>query len=157
MLGLVDSSKYEDDISIKQILNQLYAPYEKLEPNYRDHHSFFNQYQLISSLFTYIVLPKESFFDSIPEEIELISLKDGWGINSITPSITLKYFLRRMRNAISHGNIEFTDHLEFTFIDINSRNTNDEFQVSLSSKQLMDFTQALAYWCITKDLLLKKL
>ena len=131
MLSLVDSSKYEDDISIKQILNQLYAPYEKVEPNYRDHHSFLNQYQLISSLYTYIVLPKESFFDSIPEEIELSSLKDGWGINSITPSFTLKYFLRRMRNAISHGNIEFTDHLEFTFIDINSRNTNDEFQVTL--------------------------
>ena len=157
LLRIVDSAKGQNDIKLKQILDHLYAPYEKIEPNYRDNHSFLNQYQFISSLYTYVVLPKESFFDSIPNSIKTNSLKDGWGINELSPPYELKYFLRRIRNAVSHGGVEFTEKIDFTFTDINPRDQNDIFKVQLSAKELMNFTQALAYWCITKDIELKQL
>jgi len=152
MLGLIDSAKNDSDISLKQLLNQFYTPYDKVEPNYSTQHIFLHHYQLISSLFTYIVLPKETFFNSIPNKIESSSLKNKWGINKLSPSYKLKYFIKRMRNAISHGNIEFTKKMEFTFTDVNTKDKNDTFQVKLSDKELLDFTQALGYWCITKDI-----
>lgn len=157
LLALIDSMKAQNDINLKLMLDTLYAPYEKVEPNFRNQHHFLNQYQLISSLYTYIVLPKESFLNSIPNEIESSSLKDGWGINKLSPSYKLKYFLRRIRNSVSHGNIEFTESLEFTFTDINPRDRNDTFQVKLSGEELSKFVQALAYWCITKDIELNRL
>ncbi|PVZ63941.1 HEPN family nuclease [Pelagibaculum spongiae] len=157
LLGLVDSAKCKNDIKLREILDQLYAPYEKVESDYRNNHSFYNQYQFISSLYTYIVLPKESFFDSIPDDIETNSLKTQWGINKLQPSYKLKYFLRRLRNAVSHGEIEFTETIDFIFTDKNPRNKSDVFQVKLSVDELMNFTQALAYWCMTKDIELKEL
>ena len=77
LLALIDSMKAQNDINLKLMLDTLYAPYEKVEPNFRNQHHFLNQYQLISSLYIYIVLPKESFLNSIPNEIESSSLKDG--------------------------------------------------------------------------------
>ena len=156
-LSLVDSIKTDKNIKLQDILNQLYKPYEKIEKNYRTNHHFFNQYHLISSLYTYIVLPKENFFDSISDEIESSKLKSAWGLNNLPNSYKLKYFLRRIRNAVSHGNIEFTEALKFTFTDINYRNKDDIFQVELSSEELLKFTQALSYWCLTKDLELENL
>ena len=156
LLSIIDSAKGNNDIKLKQILDQLYKPYEKVEPNYRNSHFFFNQYQLISSLYVFVVLPKESFFDSIPSGIKTDSLKDAWGINQLLPAYELKYFLRRIRNAVSHGRIEFTKNIDFTFTDMD-QNKTDIFKVKLSGKELMDFTRALAYWCITKDIELKQL
>ncbi len=157
LLVLIDSKKNTENISLKQILDLVYEPYEKIENNYRHNHSFFNQYQMISSLYTYIVLPKETFFNSIPENTLTNSLIDAWGINKIIPSCELKYFIRRVRNAVSHGNIEFTEKLEFTFTDINPKNKEDKFQIKLSGEQLLKFTRALAYWCLTQDIDLKNL
>lgn len=174
LLGIIDSAKDMEDIKLKQILNALYAPYESVEPNYRDNHRFLNQYQFISSLYTYIVLPKESFFDSIPD-IKTDSLKNGWGINKLSlpydskcpksskpkkcdsPCYKLKCFLRHIRNAVSHGRIEFTEQMDFTFTDIDPKSKEITFQAQLSAKELIDFNQALAYWCITQDINLTQL
>jgi hypothetical protein len=157
VLSFIDSEKGNNEIKLKQVLDQLYAPYESIEPNYRDAHSFFNQYQLISSLYTFVVLPKESFFDSIPNDIRTNSLKVKWGLNNLKPSYDLRDFLRHIRNSVSHGRIDFTDNLYFTFTDINPRNKNVIFNIQLSSQDLMNFTQALAYWCLTKDIDLTEL
>ena len=160
LLGIIDrlkNQKASNSITLMEILDQLYEPYDKIEPNYRDEHIFFNQYQLISSLYVYIVLPKEIFFDSIDDNLETKSLNNRWGINGLSPSYKLKYFLRRLRNAISHGRIEFTQTMDFTFTDQNPKNRSDIFSVTLSAEQLQMFCQALAYWCITKDVELKEL
>ncbi len=151
LLGILDSVKNKKDIKLKQVLDQLYEPYENIETDYRDTHSFFNQYQFISSLYTYVVLPKESFFDSIPNNIKTNSLKDEWGINKLTPAYKLKYFIRRIRNSVAHGNIEFSKKLEFTFKDVNPKDKNDIFLVKLTDNELMNFTKALGYFCITTE------
>ena len=109
----------------------------------------------------YIVLPKEIFFNSVDDNLETKSLNNRWGINELLPSYKLKYFLRRLRNAVSHGNIEFTNTktntIYFAFTDQNPKDSNDVFSVTLSAEQLQKFCQALAYWCITKDVELKEL
>ena len=157
LLALIDNTKTQKDISLKQLLDQLYSPYEKINPNYREEHSFYNQYQMISSLYTYIVLPKESFFDLIPDKLIVSELNRKWGITTITPTYTLKKFIRRMRNEISNENIKFTQNLNFIFTDTNQRKPNDSFTITISQVQLSDFIQAFSYWCITEDVELKRL
>ena len=157
LLYLIDNNKKNKEIKLNDILDKLYSRYEKKEPNYRNEHFFCNQYYFISSLYTYLVLPKETFFDNIPKDKKTNLLNDKWGINKLSPEYSLKDFLRRIRNAVSHGGITFTEKLDFTFTDINQKNKNDIFKVTLSAEELMKFTQALSYWCITKDIMLKDL
>jgi hypothetical protein len=157
LLSAIDFSKNVDNITLKQILDPICRRYEKGEKKFRNKHCFFNQYQMISSLYTSLVLPEEVFFNSIPEKIKTNSLNHGWGIRQIDPPCELKNFIFRLRGAVSQGNIEISENREFIFSDIQVKNKNDVFRIKLSGEQLSLFTQALAYWCLTKDMDLKDL
>ena len=168
-LEFIDSIKKDKkklNMSIGEVLNNFYERYEEAEAGYKDNHYFFNQYQLISSLYVYIVLPKEKFFDLIPDKLKISTLKKNskWGLSNIKiewglseEEDSFKHFLRRMRNAISHGNIKFKENLEFTFTDVNKKNKSDYFEVTFSMNEIVSFIRAIAYWWVTEDIELKKL
>lgn len=149
LLHTIDSIKNSKaNISISDLLESVYTPYNKVETDYCKNHMFYNQYQLISTLYTYIVLPKESFFDRIPENIMTNELNENWGLKKVE-SHSLRLFIRRLRNSISHGNIEFTSDLIFTFVDNNQRKSDDIFNVAMESNDVIKFLRAFSNWCIT--------
>ena len=162
-IDFIKKDKNKLKMSIGEVLDNFYKKYERIESGYRDNHSFFNQYYFISSLYTYIVLPKEKLFDLIPDELKISTLNSKWGLSNIkiewgcSKKDSFKDFLRRMRNAISHGNIKFKENLEFTFTDVNKKNKSDYFEVTFSMNEIVSFIRAIAYWWVTEDIELKKL
>jgi hypothetical protein len=141
-LGLVDKYRTNNEIKLSEVLEEFATPYKPA--GYRiAENSFLNQHQLISSLLVYIVLPKEKFFSDCPE-IKIKDLNERWGLAHLNIDSNLKYFLRKMRNAIAHGNIEVTENLDFSFRD-------NDFDVTLNEQSIQNFCQALAYWALTKD------
>lgn len=149
LLHTIDSVKSSmANISISDLLETVYSPYNKVDSKYCQTHMFYNQYQLISALYTYIVLPKESFFDRIPVNIKTNELNEKWGLKNVAAQ-SLRLFIRRLRNSISHGNIEFTSDLKFTFIDNNQRNSDDIFEVTMESNDVIKFSRAFSTWSIT--------
>ena len=70
--------------------------------------------QLVNSMLGLLVFPKEHYLDEIPNKT-LDELKnEGWPIPEVRHGLTeakdLKDFLRLMRNAIAHFNVEFAQN-----------------------------------------------
>lgn len=67
---------------------------------------------IVGYLYCGILLSKEKWFDLLPED-KIDEASSDWGFSSVTyscsrnPSPTIKYAIRRMRNALGHGNILF--------------------------------------------------
>lgn len=152
MIGIIDHNRDKPNLKLSEI-HALFEQDYKLNP--REHY-FNNQYMMISSLLSYLVLPKEVYFDSIPD-IRLKDLNDNWGLNDLSPpQLTFMYlrtFLRRMRNAIVHGNIEVTENLNFIFIDEDKYKSGDKpFKVSMQAENIQNFSQSLAWWIMTEEI-----
>ncbi|NQY74371.1 MAG: hypothetical protein HRT90_06365 [Candidatus Margulisbacteria bacterium] len=152
MLGLVDKYKRKPGIKLKDVLSEFSEPY-KDKGFCLDSHSFLNQYQFISSLYAMIVLPKQKYFNELPN-IKIGALVPGWGLNfkNSESNYDFKEFLRRMRNSVAHGHIEFTEQLIFSFSDKKPGAKESDFSVKLTEQQIRLFTRALAYWCLKKDI-----
>ncbi|WP_214516292.1 HEPN family nuclease, partial [Aliivibrio fischeri] len=148
LLGLIDHHKNNSDIRLSELLAYFESSYADSGFSLDNHH-FFNQNQLMTSLLVYVVYPKESFWDQLPK-CKLKELNEKWGLHTISEDYDLQFLVRKIRNSISHGRVIITENLEFEFEDNN-------FKVSLSGTLVMRFTQALAYWCLTKDVELKGL
>lgn len=130
---------------------------------------------ILGYLYCGILLSKERWYDFLPED----SLKDaasGWGLASVKynspkkPDPSIKYVIRRMRNALGHGNISINvphdldyrkDEFEFekrTFIrfyDEDLWDKADVFEIEISIdglKALVKKFQGLVYPEIIKDL-----
>jgi hypothetical protein len=116
----------------------------------RNEHSFLNQYQYITSLLAFIVIPKENIFEGLPE-LKISELPSNWGIKD-KGDFALKYFIRRMRNSISHGDIKVSENMTFNFRDINPKNSSDVFTCDFKEDELRSFVHAFAWWIMTKKL-----
>lgn len=154
LLQNVDKQKENTDIKLKTILDSVYEKYEKVEPGYGATHCFFNQYQMISSLYTFIVLPKETMYSSMPDCIMDNELRNKWGLSNQEKDLKFKYLIRHMRNAISHGTIDFSKELVFCFTDENMQ-TKEIVKLFFTANDLQKFINALSYWCIKQDFELK--
>lgn len=156
ILGMMD--KYKDKCDTKT-LNDVYKEFEKDYKVDLNQHAFFNQYQFICSLYAYIVLPKEALFKNIPKNLSINELNQNWGLTSLNKTkMKFDYFLRRLRNAISHGNVECDENLVFHFRDEDKYNyCKDEFNIKIGFEDLRHFVQALAWWVMTNDITLNKL
>lgn len=139
ILGMIDRAN--TNCSVGDLLQDFYKPYTRVKVDYASSHKFRNQFQFISSLYTYLILPKEIIFNSICENQNLEESKKSFGFTSDHP---IKYHLRRLRNAIAHGNIRCSEDNGFTFTDITPRHENDRYQISLSNDQAVLFCDALA-------------
>ncbi len=163
LVNLIDQYKDDNDIKLKKLIDKFYERYMEADHSIRSYHSFYNQYYFISSLFTYVCLVSVKFYDSIPDT-ELKDLPSKWSINnasveySLNQPVTLSLIIRRLRNSIAHGRFEFykeDKNIMFKFKDVNFRDRNDHIKIIIKDEEILNFTQALSYWCITGDSSLK--
>ena len=143
LLGLVDAYKGDKEITLHEVLEKFSEPYRKIGFDL-EKHAFFNQHQMLTSMWAFIVLPKEGFYDELPDR-SILELDAKWGLSDSEIDVDLKYFVRKLRNSISHARFKVSEDLSFTFMDKNNFN----FQINANDLQM--FVQALAYWVMTKD------
>ncbi len=155
-LGLVDKYKNDPEKKLADILDEFSKTYTGKGDWKLETRPFLNQYIFIMTLYVEIVLIKENCYDKLPK-IKTNELVPRWGINELNPTHDLKDFLRRMRNAVGHGYIEVSEKLEFTFWDKKPKAEVSDFNITLTERQIRNFSQALSYWSITGDLDLKDL
>ena len=108
---------------------------------------------IIGYLYCGILLAKEKWFDLLPEE-KIEDASPDWGFSSVNyrspqeSSPTIKYAIRRMRNALGHGNIlfnvpngiyrdksdkyDFEKKVSIKFHDENIRKPGDTFDIEIS-------------------------
>ena len=132
----------------------------------------------LGSIFGYlycgILLSKEQWYDLLPGDY----IKDApaeWGFAGVNynspkkPAPTIKDTIRRMRNALGHGNIsinvphdleyrknefEFEKRTSVKFYDKNPRDSSDVFEIEMSIEGLSMLVKkfhAIAYQKIVKD------
>lgn len=154
----------KDNASSEQSLKQFFEKWQQdIEWNSAENYSLMNQGVILTSLYGTIVYPKEKFFDNIPET----PLKDlnhkRWGaITFLIPqpppdTMSLRSFVRRLRNALSHSRVTVKKDPEhdmiFSFEDgpqVNNHWTTD-FSVSFGVHHLHNFIYSLNKGLITGE------
>ncbi|PIQ34257.1 MAG: hypothetical protein COS35_01870 [Zetaproteobacteria bacterium CG02_land_8_20_14_3_00_50_9] len=147
MLQILDAEKSNPSITLGE-LQQRFESQFKVHPANQDF-AFYNQNQFMTSLLAYLCMPSEKFYAELPET-PIASLHSGWGTKELSFSGSLKSLVRHLRNSVSHGHVAITPELMFEFC-------NRDSAVFFDHKNLHHFCQALAYWCLTKDISLKNL
>ncbi|MGF1716697.1 hypothetical protein L4D08_17670 [Photobacterium chitinilyticum] len=115
---------------------------------------------IASYLYTGILLTKERWFDLIPNDSSQEKLTE-WGLSSISytaakkSSPSVRYVIKRMRNALGHGNIkvdvpkEFINKSEvmqkvyFEFYDENMRDPSDTFHARANLESLASIVRSI--------------
>jgi hypothetical protein len=83
---------------------------------------------ILGYLYTAFLIPQQSFFDNISEEN--INPEDWGMIIEGNNNNSLKYLLRRLRNAIAHNHIIVSKEMNFVFWDANpSINSIDDAEI----------------------------
>jgi hypothetical protein len=117
----------------------------------------YNYGSIIGYLYCGILLAKEKWFDLLPED-SIEGSSTDWGLSSIKciapeePSPTIKYVIKRIRNALGHGNIiinfakdsaknkndkyAFEKKVFLKFHDENMRRPSDTFDVEITLFEL---------------------
>ncbi len=149
MLQILDEEKNNPSITLGEI-HELFKSKFRIDPA-DQRFAFCNQYQYSISLFAFICIPKEEFFDDL-DKIQLegrpdIILED-WGIESPPPLKSLGKLVRYLRNSLVHGDLKITPELNFEFSD--KKNKHDE-TIIFGYKNLEKFCNKLTLWCLTKD------
>jgi len=130
---------------------------------------------ILGYLYCGILLSKERWYDLLPED----PVKDAppeWGFTGAKcssprkPNPSIKYAVRRIRNALGHGNMsidvphdldyrkdefEFEKRTSIRFYDEDQRDKSDVFEIEISIDGLSALVkkfQGLVYPEITKDL-----
>jgi hypothetical protein len=147
MLQFLDSEKGNPSITLGE-LHQRFASQYLIDPSMKDF-SFYNQHVFLTSLLAYLCMPSEKFYDALPE-LSVDSLVPGWGTQGLFFSGTLRELVRHVRNSVSHGHVSVSRELIFEF-------RNGKSVVVFNHVSLHKFCQALAYWCLTKDVALSGL
>lgn len=108
-------------------------------------------------LYCGILFTKEHWLDVLPD-VDFATADEGWGISGVSftapnliNSASLKYVVRRIRNALGHGyftvNVpkglkdrsEIMTRVTLQFHDENIRDTSDTFDIELNFYQLSKF------------------
>jgi hypothetical protein len=101
---------------------------------------------LLGILYILIVFQKEMTFDNLPSiPIDKLS-PDEWGNLSaqvLEPGKDLKYLIRRMRNSLSHANVEIADDFSFIFSDKEPKELSFSFVVKMTMEDLQKFVSQL--------------
>jgi hypothetical protein len=143
ILAILDQEKNNPKTTLGEV-------FEKFQKDFGCHPSqdgfaFFNQNQFITSLLAYVCLPSSLFYKDLPKS-KISELPNGWGTKKLVcQEIGLQELIRRMRNAVAHGDIAVNPSLTFSF------NSTSKDPIEFDAHSIQRFCQALAYWCITKD------
>lgn len=110
---------------------------------------------VIGELYCGLVFAKENWIEALPD-IEFKKIDESYGIKTedfdypSKPNPKLKDVVRRIRNSLSHSNFiiqlaenreypELFDEAIIIFKDVNIKNANDTFEITLKVKQLKIF------------------
>jgi hypothetical protein len=142
---------------------------------YTEHAVPYSLGSILGYLYCGILLSKERWYDFLPED----SIKDApseWGFAGVNynspkkPDPSIKYTLRRIRNALAHGNMsinvphdldyrkyefEFEKRTFIKFHDEDPRDKSDIFEIEISVEDLSTLVkkfQGLVYPEIIKDI-----
>jgi hypothetical protein len=148
MLQILDAEKNNPSITLGEI-HELFKSKYGIDPADKLF-AFCNQYQYSISLFAFICILKEEFFN----ELDKIHLKDrsdiileDWGIESLQHIKSLGELVRYLRNSIVHNNLKITPELNFEFGD----KKNKVNTIIFNHENLEKFCAKLTLWCLTKD------
>ncbi|HET7290223.1 MAG TPA: HEPN family nuclease [Thermodesulfobacteriota bacterium] len=115
---------------------------------------------MLGYLYCGILLPKENWSELIPD-IEIFKLDSPWDLKDAKidapkmKKITLRQFVRRIRNSLGHGNVIFhvpekiTDRNQkwaettLEFSDINPRDSSDTFHAIISLDSLLKMVKQI--------------
>ena len=108
---------------------------------------------LINCLTALVILPKERFYNQIPD-LDIENLND-WGLNKAhvrqvsctTCGYNLKDIVRRMRNAIAHMRIETADDVNGDIEMVRFKDLGN-FEVEIPIEDLKTFVKKLAEYVI---------
>jgi hypothetical protein len=155
-------------------VREFYAAWLK-KSKYTEHSVPYCLGSIFGYLYCGILLSKERWYDLLPENC----IKDApaeWGLAGVNynspkkPDPSIKYTIRRMRNALGHGNISINvphdldyrkDEFEFEkrttvkFYDEDQRDSSDIFEIEISIEglsMLVKEFQGIAYREIIKDI-----
>jgi len=127
------------------------------DTNYTDHFVPYCLGSIMGYLYCGILLAKERWFDFLPED-SLKDATDKWGLAEAKctspkkPDPSVKYVVRRMRNALGHGNItinvphdldykkdefDFEKRSSIVFKDENVRDRSDVFSIEVTIYSLV--------------------
>jgi len=155
-------------------VREFYAEWLK-KSKYTEHSVPYCLGSIFGYLYCGILLSKERWYDLLPEDC----IKDApaeWGLVGVNynspkkPDPSIKYTIRRMRNALGHGNISINvphdldyrkDEFEFEkrttvkFYDKDQRDSSDVFEIEISTEGLSMLVKkfhGIAYREIMKDI-----
>jgi len=155
-------------------VREFYAEWLK-KSKYTEHSAPYCLGSIFGYLYCGILLGKERWYDLLPEDC----IKDApaeWGLVGVNynspkkPDPSIKYTIRRMRNALGHGNISINvphdldyrkDEFEFEkrttvkFYDKDQRDSSDVFEIEISTEGLSMLVKkfhGIAYREIMKDI-----
>lgn len=130
---------------------------------------------ILGSLYCGILLSKERWYDVLPED-SINDAPSDWGLTGVSynssrkPDPSIKYAIRRIRNALGHGNMSINvphdldyrkDEFEFErktsirFYDEDPRDKSDVFEIEISIDGLYALVkkfQELVFPEIIKDM-----
>lgn len=127
------------------------------DTEYTDHSVPYNLGSIMGYFYCGILLAKEKWYDFLPDD-SLKDAADEWGLAEANctspkkPDPSVKYVVRRMKNALGHGNIAFNvphdldykkDEFDFekrgsiVFKDENFRDKSDVFCIEVSIYHLI--------------------
>ena len=143
------------DPNLKSLtIGELYEQWKKMCGFPEDYNNYipYSFGSIVGYLYCGILLSKEKWFDLLPED-KIDEANIEWGFSSATyscpkkPSPTIRYAIRRMRNALGHGNIlinvpkgikrdkkdkdDFEKKITLKFHDVDPRNPGDTFDIEI--------------------------
>ncbi|MBN2286340.1 MAG: hypothetical protein JXI43_07820 [Tissierellales bacterium] len=142
-----------------QSLESFYKNYEsKIGSQYsKGENVIFTPGSLLGLLYLMIVYPQQKFHLKNPT-LGFDAILQKWGNPEIkiwndSDKRELHIFIRRLRNSISHGRVQFDDSMNIIFEDAPSKDNKKknkergkvDFSVSMSLDGLKKFTEKLAY------------
>jgi len=155
-------------------VREFYAEWLK-KSKYTEHSVPYCLGSIFGYLYCGILLSEQRWYDLLPEDC----IKDApaeWGLFGVnynspkTPNPSVKDTIRRMRNALGHGNIsinvphdldyrkdkfEFEKRTTVKFYDKNQRDSSDVFEIEISIERLSILVKkfhGIAYRAIMKDI-----
>jgi len=140
MLQIVDKHRGSPHVTAKAMNDEFQSIYKR-DPCDSDF-AFCNQHTFLALLFATVVFTREAAWESLPV-VRLSDLDEAWGIPGRAGD--LRSFVRCIRNALAHGDLEANPDLSFTF----NAKANGTDSIRLDSKELQAFATELGYWLIT--------
>jgi hypothetical protein len=151
MLRLIDQNKNNSQISVADLYQEFLCQY----PEDPHEHFFFNHQLFMGCLLAFIVIP-QGIVDGMDETL-LSELSEDWHLADVKISVvnnpeqvTLKMFMRKIRNSISHARFWATSEttLNLAFEDRFNDSSPVNFRAELPLNDLYGFCKRFNKWVI---------